>query len=161
MVKVRSATIRDLEEVASWIGSNAESQLWAGARVLYPIDLSTLPQAIQFDKSESWSLIESNQLIGFGQIVPKPNGRYHLARLISSPQKRGKGYGRILASHLIKTALLKNAKNVSLNVLSSNDRALALYESLNFIEVTRPPDEPKTSSIYMEYRALQNEGPDV
>jgi len=151
MTTLRTSQLSDLETVASWIQSESACRLWCGARVAYPIDLASLPQAIEFDTSDSWTALSSGVHVAFGQIVPKPRGRLHLARLIAAPERRGSGLGRLVASHLLKVAQSRNPSTISLNVFSENEPALRLYESLGFITATRPPDEMDSPSMYMEF----------
>ena len=151
MCRLRESKLSDFPIVASWIGSEAECRLWCGARVSYPIDLALLPQVLEFEACESWTGVSRAGVLAFGQLVPKAKGRFHLARLITIPECRGSGLGRLMADHLLKRALARKASAVSLNVFSSNAAALSLYQSLGFSAAKRPGDESETHSIYMEY----------
>jgi len=153
MIRFRASQLGDLSTVASWIQSESACRLWCGVRVAYPIDLASLPQAIEFDTSDSWTATSSGVHVAFGQIVPKPQGRLHLARLITAPERRGAGLGRLVARHLLEAAQSRNPSTISLNVFPENEPALHLYKSLGFIVATRPPGEMDSPSIYMEFSA--------
>ena len=150
MIEIRSARPDDLTLVASWIGSEQECRLWSGARVAYPIDLATLPVALQYVESESHAITSEGRLVAFGQLVRKPGGRLHLARMISAPRHRREGWGRRMAAHLLGAALARGPAAISLNVDPGNGPALALYGSLGFAPAARPADEPESDSVYME-----------
>jgi ribosomal protein S18 acetylase RimI-like enzyme len=139
--------------VASWIKSESECQLWCGTRVAYPIDVAALPESLGYAASEAWTATSRGRVVGFGQLVLKAMGRLHLARLITAPDRRGKGLGRLITVHLLETALTRKPSAVSLNVFAENRPALALYRSLGFAPATRPPDEPASGSVYMEHAA--------
>lgn len=152
MVMLRSATLSDLERVASWIESAKDCELWAGWRVRYPIDVSSLPDALEFATSQAFALCdEGRDLVAFGQLVRKTARRGHLARLIVDPARRGKGHGEELARSLIDRARQEGFERISLNVDVTNEAAISLYLKVGFADAARPVDEPETSSArYME-----------
>ena len=151
MVRLRESQASDLSNVAAWIESASACRLWCGTRVLYPIDLSSLPEALQYSVSDSWTATSGGVVVAFGQLVPKAKGRLHLARLITAPDRRGTGLGRLMTSHLLEVARARNPSAVSLNVFPENVSALNLYKSLGFAAATRPHEERESSSVYMEY----------
>jgi ribosomal protein S18 acetylase RimI-like enzyme len=151
MREIRTARLADLDVVASWISDASECELWAGPRVAFPIDLPGLPAAIEWNQSDSWSVVVTGDVAAFGQLVPKPRRRAHVARLITSPRQRGQGLGRLLAVHLLENAISRNPGRVSLDVSPANDAAIGLYRSLGFLDAPRPADEPVSSAIYMEH----------
>jgi len=151
MVRIRASRRSDLSIIASWIDSQVTCRLWCGARVPYPIDLASLPGAIEFAMSDPWTATSEGLVVAFGQLVPKPGERLHLARLIAAPSHRRTGLGRRMARHLLGVALSHDPPAISLNVFSENEAALHLYQSLGFRAATRPRDESDSTSIYMEY----------
>jgi ribosomal protein S18 acetylase RimI-like enzyme len=153
MYDLRSATHSDLLKTASWIEDAEDARLWSGSRVSFPVQLSSLARDLEFEVADSWCLEIRGEVAAFGQIVPKANGRRHLARLIVDPGRRGGGLGRILAKALVESARQSTQTSVSLNVDPGNAAALALYTSLGFRESDRPPDEPPSRSFYMEHAA--------
>ena len=151
MTDLRPCQLSDFAIVASWIKSEVECRLWCGTRVSYPIDVATLPDALGYTACDSWTLTVNRDVAAFGQLLPRPAGRLHLARLIAAPDRRGEGLGRLIAAHMLERALAQEPAVVSLNVLTQNKPALALYESLGFVPATRPPEEPQIPSMYMVY----------
>jgi ribosomal protein S18 acetylase RimI-like enzyme len=150
MSELRRSQLGDLAVVASWIRSESECRLWCGSRVSFPIDLACLPDALEYATCESWTTCTGGQVVAFGQLVPKAEGRLHLARIISCPEQRGQGLGRRMTQHLLQQALAQSPQAISLNVFASNDAALGLYRSLGFAACARPADEPDSPSIYMQ-----------
>jgi ribosomal protein S18 acetylase RimI-like enzyme len=150
---LRSATLSDLQEVASWIATAHDCELWAGWRVGFPIDSERLPHALEFSETNSFCLMSERELVAFGQIVPKAS-RAHLARLIVKPSARGKGHGRTFVRGLLERIGQEPFERVSLNVDASNLPAIALYLGLGFRDAPRPPDEPESARTrYMEAAA--------
>ena len=80
-MRLRDATLSDLHEVASWVDSARECDLWAGWRVSFPIDIARLAQEIEFSNGNSFCLVDQDSVIAFGQIIKKAQ-RAHLAQLI-------------------------------------------------------------------------------
>lgn len=150
---LRPGSVDDIRAVASWIRSPDDCRLWAGKRVTFPIDVHTLPSVLELPHARCWCLSDGGELLGLGQIVPKPSMRLHLARLIVSPRHRGLGLGKHLAESLSRIARDSSPAAVSLNVDANNAVAIALYRHLGFVSTTRPPDEAESTSLYMEYRA--------
>jgi ribosomal protein S18 acetylase RimI-like enzyme len=149
---LRPATHADLKEIASWIETKEDCERWAGWRVAFPIDLETLPSAIQFSEANGFSLIDdSGELVAFGQLLRKNGSRGHLGRLIVKPDQRGRGRGEALVQSLLENARRQSYQRVSLNVDRANSAAIALYLKMGFADSTRPDGEPAAeNSRYME-----------
>jgi ribosomal-protein-alanine N-acetyltransferase len=151
---LRSATCEELGTVTSWITSERECELWAGGRVSFPIELKPLADAIDFAETNTFSLIDGERLLAFGQLLRKDASRGHLARLIVSPVHRGAGVGERLVLALLEKARDESFTRVSLNVYSDNLPAVSLYLKLGFRDARRPSGEPDWhNSRYMERAA--------
>lgn len=84
------------------------------------------------------------EVIGFGYCKKDENETYLTGGL--KEELRGKGYGKLLFSHLLTQAKSFNAP-ITLEVLKTNERAKRLYESLGFSELSSDD-----RVIKMEYR---------
>lgn len=153
MPECRSATLSDLTDLAHWVACPQQARIWAGPGVTYPIDEERLPLQIEWQKAYSFCLSENENMIGFGQIVPKETGRLHLARLIVRPSHRGRGYGRTLAVSLLDEALARGPSVVSLNVFPDNTAAVELYRGIGFVAAERAPGDMMSDALYMVYKA--------
>ena len=149
MSDFRSAELSDLAELASWIETAELCRQWAGTRVNFPIQLERLAEQIEFADADSWLLLRDGRPVGFGQIVPKPGGRLHLARLLVAPKIRGNGLGRELSERLVRIAQERSPSSISLNVFRENRVAVSLYQRLGFEPASRPESELDSSSRYM------------
>jgi len=148
---LRPATLSDLQVVLSWVGSPRECQLWAGARVRYPIELKALAASIDFAHQGGFVLPQGEEAVAFGQIVMKASRRAHLARLIVAPAHRGRGLGKSLVRELLERAHGAGSRLASLNVDPANAVAIGLYAKLGFTDAPRPADEPDPfGSRYLE-----------
>lgn len=84
------------------------------------------------------------EVIGFGYCKKDETETYLTGGL--KEELRGKGYGKVLFSHLLTQAKSFNTP-ITLEVLKTNERAKRLYESLGFSEISSDD-----RIIKMEYR---------
>ena len=150
-MKLKSATNTDLLTLANWIPDEKSCRFWAGPGINYPFTLHGLKKDINYSRSNTFSLIDSpGDLVGFGQIIEKEK-YLHLARIITSPAHRGKGYGKILCEQLIFKGRQKYGERpFSLNVYARNENAISLYLKLGFTPVNKPTGlAAATDSVYM------------
>lgn len=143
-MKIRSASLTDLENVMVWIKTKTECRTWAGPDVTFPINRDRLIEEINFCSENSYICNFEVNVLAFGQIIKKDNGYFHLARIISNPEFRGQGYGREICSHLVSYASTLGGDGLSLNVYSNNWAALRLYKSLGFREQKDQSNEINT-----------------
>ncbi len=125
----------DYETIASWITDATACACWAGPRVPFPFSAQELPRLLAIEGVESWCLTDkTTSTCGFGQFWGAAPGVVHLGRIIVSPTKRGKGYGRTLCQQLIEKAVHKTgAGEITLRVYRNNSAALSLYVDLGFL----------------------------
>jgi ribosomal protein S18 acetylase RimI-like enzyme len=132
---IRKAKVTDLKTIISWISDELACKIWAGPKVRFPLSIESLSKDIEFSDNNSYCLIKSQAVIGFGQLLPKEEGRLHFARIIVDPSKRAMGYGKRLCAELLQIAAQKGYKKISLNVYRNNTSALKLYKNLGFREI--------------------------
>ena len=143
----------DYETIASWITDAAACVRWAGPRVPFPFAASELPRLLTIDGIESHCLVDgTSDICGFGQFWIASPGAVHLGRIIVSPTKRGKGYGRTLCQQLIEKAVHKTgASEITLRVYRDNSVALSLYVDLGFLV----DDSKSTDEVLFMKAAVQ------
>ena len=151
-MKFQPATRNDLETVINWIPDAKSCSVWAGPKVKFPIKLDQLVEAIEFDRTHTFSLSDENDLLALGQIRMFENKRGHLSRIIVNPEYRGRGIGRIICTELIHKAKQLNCNAISLNVNKENQAARILYKKLGFIVPSKKPDGLRKDVIYMELK---------
>lgn len=82
-------------------------------------------------------------VVGWAAILTRRHRNGLSGRLYSiaiAPEAAGQGLGRRLATHTIDAVEGAGVTRISLEVRADNDRAIALYESLNFRTTERLPD---------------------
>ncbi|AJI96656.1 ribosomal protein S18-alanine N-acetyltransferase [Yersinia ruckeri] len=119
--------------------------------ILTPVDLATAFQIEQASHDFPWTektlasnqgerylnykLTVDQQMAGFAitQIVLDEATLFNIA---IAPQHQRQGYGRLLLEHLIEQLETRDVVTLWLEVRASNARAIALYDSLGFNEVS-------------------------
>lgn len=81
-----------------------------------------------------WVLEVDDCLAGYG-IISVAVGETHILNICIDPELHGRGLGRQMMEHLLKTARGHGAKLALLEVRPSNVHAIRLYESMGFSEV--------------------------
>ena len=64
-------------------------------------------------------------------------GESHILNICVDPEHRGQGYAKVLLRQCIATVMVHGAKVMFLEVRESNVGAIALYESMGFVEIGR------------------------
>lgn len=151
-MKLRLATKNDLDTVIDWVPDAKSCMVWAGPKVIFPIEPEQLCDALEFDRNNTYSLTDETNLLALGQIRIFENRRGHLSRIIVNPEYRGKGIGREFCLELINKARELKCKTVSLNVDDDNEIARSLYKKLGFTVPSPQPGRLRDGIVYMELR---------
>lgn len=85
-------------------------------------------------RHECWVACLDDDLIGHA-VLSLGAGEGHLLNLCVRRDQQGRGYGRLLALHIIERAHIRGASALFLEVRPSNMVARALYRSLGFNEI--------------------------
>jgi ribosomal-protein-alanine N-acetyltransferase len=145
-VEIRKAERDDFYAIIPWIQNEQECRMWAGSKVRFPLNIDNLLNDIQYSSDNSYCLINDNDIIAFGQLLPKEDGFIHMARIIVSPSYQGIGYGKIFCNRLLKIAEQSSYRKVSLYASRSNLVSINLYKKLGFKEV---PEKSSQDRCYM------------
>lgn len=131
---LRQSTIEDLQGVMAWVHTPEQLRLWGGPKLSWPPDAARLWQEMEAEKFPPFVLVEDgNLLAGFGQIMKREPGAAHLGRIILSPERRGRGLGRVLVENLVaKGSELYHPQRFTLNVYRDNLPAVATYQAIGF-----------------------------
>ena len=82
-------------------------------------------------RAQYFVALEDELIVGFvGTWLLADEG--HITNVAVTPEKRGKGYGKILILEAIKSLREKQASYIILEVRVSNEKAVNLYKSFGF-----------------------------
>jgi ribosomal-protein-alanine N-acetyltransferase len=96
-----------------------------------------------------WVLEQEDKVIGF-TILSIRGDECHLLNLAILPGFQRRGFGLKLLAHAVEIAKKQGAMIIYLEVRESNDRAIALYEKLHFVQIGTRKD------YYPAYEGREN-----
>ena len=150
-MKLIAATEADIDRLMSWFPTKQSIDIWGGPNFRYPFTPDTFHEDVRWKEMGSYCLVDSrDDMLAFGQFYER-HSRINLARLVVSPQQRGKGLGKQLVSLLLDRGPTSfPLKEFSLYVYEDNHPAMACYAGLGFAEHAYPDDdEMPDNCIYM------------
>mgnify|MGYP000998552979 CR=1 FL=1 len=103
---------------------------------LYPWSLELLLQDfLHHPYSEYYKLVVGEEIVGyFGLWIV---GEFsQITTFAIKLEKQGLGYGKAMLDYLIKTVTESNCQNITLEVRTTNVKAIKLYEKAGFYKVT-------------------------
>ena len=130
---IQQTTYADIETMKKWFPDRESTYFWAGPGLDFPFTIESFLHCIRWQEMPSYSLYNAEKCFaGFGQYYKKSD-RCHLARLVISPDLRGKGYGQWFFPRLVEIGMQDLAVNeASLFVLRNNPIAIGCYLALGF-----------------------------
>jgi ribosomal protein S18 acetylase RimI-like enzyme len=129
---------------------HAESVLiWGGPKFRFPFTAETFREDCRVDRMDSYCLRDpAGELAAFGQSYER-DGRGHLARLVSNPERRRTGAGKRLISMIIATLdAAHDYAEYSLFVYRHNEPAYRCYLSSGFVVRDYPDGAPLQGQCY-------------
>src|SRR5215213_2406211 len=104
---LREFRASDAREVARWPSSLHEVRRWAGSDPGWPVDVSVFGRWHADPDVRPYTICAGEEAIGYGEVwVDEPEQEVELARIIVSPDQRGRGVGRQLVRLLLDRAAL-------------------------------------------------------
>ena len=132
----------DAREVARWPSSLAEVRRWAGSDPGWPVDVAVFGRWHADPDVRPYILGEGEEPIGYGEVwVDEPEQEVELARIIISPDQRGRGVGRRLVRQLLERAALAGLPDAFVRVVPENVAAIGCYRGAGFSPVSEPERE--------------------
>jgi ribosomal protein S18 acetylase RimI-like enzyme len=101
----------------------------------YVDDRSVLASWAASDRSGSrWLACDGTNVIGYLAVLPLPGWSSHVGelRLVVAPEARGRGVGRMLAEHALKTAAERGLTKLVVEVVAVQEGTVALFNELGF-----------------------------
>jgi ribosomal protein S18 acetylase RimI-like enzyme len=132
----------DAREVARWPGSPEEVRRWAGSDPGWPVDESVFGRWHADPDVRPYIIREGEVPIGYGEVwVDEPEQEVELARIIVSPDQRGRGVGRRLVRLLLEQAALSGLPDAFVRVVPENGAAIGCYRGAGFSPVSEAEHE--------------------
>jgi RimJ/RimL family protein N-acetyltransferase len=132
----------DAREVARWPGSPDEVRRWAGSDPGWPVDATVFGRWHADPDVRPYTICHEEEPIGYGELwVDEPEQEVELARIIVSPDQRGRGVGRRLVCELLDRAALTGLPVAFVRVVPENAAAIGCYRGAGFSPVSEPERE--------------------
>jgi ribosomal protein S18 acetylase RimI-like enzyme len=132
----------DAREVARWPGSLDEVRRWAGSDPGWPVDVSLFGRWHEDPDVRPYIIRDGEGPIGYGEVwVDEPEQEVELARIIVSPERRGRGVGRRLVRLLLQRAALSGLPDAFVRVVPENGAAIGCYRGAGFSPVSETARE--------------------
>ena len=139
---LRECRESDAREVAHWPSSLDEVRRWAGSDPGWPVDVSVFGRWHTDPYIRLYIICDGEEPIGYGEVwVDEPEQEVELARIIVSPDQRGRGVGRRLVRLLLERAALSRLPDAFVRVVPENGAAIGCYRSAGFSPVSAPERE--------------------
>ena len=127
----------DAQEVAGWPTSVEEVRLWAGRDPGWPVDTSVFLRWHADSAVKPYVLCDGDEPVGYGEVwIDEPEQEVELARIVVSPDRRGRGVGRLLVRLLLERATSFELPEAFVRVVPENGAALACYRGAGFSPVS-------------------------
>lgn len=133
----------DFDEIENWITDERMHAMWCANLIRYPLQKrdfeKTLEElAVKFKDSPYVATTNEGKLVGFFcYSVNLDTNEGMLKFVVTSPEFRGKGFGREMVALAVKYGFeITKANAVQLNVFSENINAKKCYLSVGFTERT-------------------------
>ena len=132
----------DALEVASWPASLDEVRRWAGSDPGWPVDAWVFGRWHAEPGVRPYVLCDAEEQLGYGEVwVDEPEREVELARIIVSPEGRGRGVGQRLVRLLLEQDSLVGLPDAFVRVVPENGAALAYYRAAGFSPVSEEEHE--------------------
>lgn len=150
------ATDANIDVLMTWLPDAESTRVWGGPDFRYPFTAKSFHTNCHWPDMASFALNDIDHgFCAFGQLYVRIE-RINLARLIVSPDRRGKGLGRRLVTSLMdKGQKLFPLQEFSLFVYRDNTAAFECYRSLGFEIRDYPTNHPLGKECYYLTRPVE------
>ena len=139
-MRLRAAQSADIDALMAWFPDESSIRNWSGPTFEYPFDQASFYRDCKWPELASYCLDSHGVLQGFGQFYDR-YGRVNLARLVISPESRGRGTGQLLVNALIEESRsVLGLSEAGLFVYRDNEPAYCCYRATGFRVAAMPDD---------------------
>ncbi|MBU0498724.1 MAG: ribosomal protein S18-alanine N-acetyltransferase [Gammaproteobacteria bacterium] len=129
------AVLQELSPSLRPLGLSDLPEVLAIERVAYPFPWTERVLRDCIDGSYScWAMEQAGAIVGYG-ILSIAVGEAQILNLCVSPERQGKGLGRLLMENLITLSRRQKAEILFLEVRASNKIAQMLYHNMGFNQI--------------------------
>ncbi|HVA29252.1 MAG TPA: GNAT family N-acetyltransferase [Candidatus Baltobacteraceae bacterium] len=147
MVSLRRATAGDFSQLLDLYEAVAAEGRWIGTEPGFDRERyrSNWLRWLDDPRFLLIVVVDEGMIVGNLAVYPDLNVGFQLGMLVAASH-RGRGVGRALLEHALDWAREHAIPAVHLFVFPHNDRAIALYRSMGFVQIERYPADVKRAS---------------
>jgi ribosomal protein S18 acetylase RimI-like enzyme len=123
----------DDAELISWLRTAEELYLFTGPRLTFPLDSAQLDEIRADATITPFTAVVDGTAVGHIELVSTGDAQARIARVLVDPARQGQGLGERLLRSVIAEARGRGIRLLTLRVIPTNARAIALYEKLGFV----------------------------
>lgn len=123
----------DDAELTSWLRTPEELYIFTGPRLSFPLDSAQLDEIRADDTITPFTAEADGAVVGHIELVSTGEASARIARVLVDPARQGQGLGEQLLRAVIAEARERGIRMLTLRVIPTNARAIALYEKLGFV----------------------------
>lgn len=122
----------DDAELISWLRTPEELYLFTGPRLTFPLDGAQLDEIRADATITPFTALVDGTVVGHIELVSTGDAEARIARVLVDPARQGQGLGELLMRSVVAEARGRGIRLLTLRVIPTNARAIALYEKLGF-----------------------------
>ena len=121
-------------KVVTWLHSAAETAMFAGPSLPWPLTADELVSVAASEQRRAWVLVDEEEPVAFGTYRLLGDAA-RIGWVVVNPVRRGEGWGRALMVTLVESASAEpGVRRITLGVYEQNSTARALYADLGFLD---------------------------
>lgn len=132
MLRLRPFVPADDAGLISWLRTAEELYVFTGPRLSFPLDSAQLDEIRADAAITPFTATENGTAVGHIELVSTAPARARIARVLVDPARQGEGLGEQLLRAVLAEARERGIRMLTLRVIPTNSRAIALYEKLGF-----------------------------
>jgi len=117
----------------SWLRTPEELYIFTGPRLTFPLDSAQLDEIRADATLTPFTATADGAVVGHIELVSTGEARARIARVLVDPALQGRGLGEQLLRTVLDEARERGIRALTLRVVPTNARAIALYEKLGFV----------------------------
>jgi ribosomal protein S18 acetylase RimI-like enzyme len=130
----------------SWLRTPEELFLFTGPLLSFPLTTAQLDGLRADPAITQFTALDGESAVGHVELVSTGEGEARIARVLVDPARQGRGLGELLLRAVVAEARGRGIRLLTLRVIPTNTRAMALYKKLGF-RFTGEQDGARTMAL--------------
>ena len=133
-MRLRPYDQSDDAQLISWLRTPEELHLFTGPMLTFPLTVAQLDTLRADARITQFAAEHEDTVVGHIELVSTGEAEARIARVLVDPSRQGQGLGEKLLRAVLAEAGERGIRMLTLRVIPTNARAIALYEKLGFVD---------------------------